>query len=88
MERLLDCDTMLQFTFTNLNEDPKRIITFKNGSREVCDKNSGYEVDVYFRSTLRALSEVWWGENSILAACESEKLKATGPPAYTKNLSH
>ena len=32
-------------------------------------------------------SEIWWGETSILAACKTEKLKVTGPPVYTRNLS-
>ena len=86
-DELPDCDTVLQFTFTDLDENSRRFVTIKADSREVCDENPGYEVDVYFRSTLRTLSEIWWGETNILSACKTEKLKVTGLPVYTRNLS-
>jgi DNA-binding HxlR family transcriptional regulator len=86
-DQLPDCDTVLQFTFTDLDENPKWFVTIKDGKREICDTNLGHEVDVYFRSTLKTLDEIWWGQMNLIAACESEQLKVTGPPVYTRNLS-
>jgi DNA-binding HxlR family transcriptional regulator len=80
-------DTVLQFTFTDLDENPKRYILVQDEKREVCDENPGYEVDVYFRSTLRTLSEIWWGDKSLRSACASELLKVQGTPVYTKNVA-
>lgn len=79
-------DTVMQFTFTDLDETPKRYILIQGEKREVCDENPGYEVDVYFRSTLRTMSEIWWGDLALPAACQAEKLKVIGPPVYTRNL--
>jgi DNA-binding HxlR family transcriptional regulator len=80
-------DTVLQFTFTDLDATPRRYILVQDEKREVCDENPGYEVDVYFRSTLRTLSEIWWGERDLRAACNDELLKVTGPPVYTRRLA-
>jgi DNA-binding HxlR family transcriptional regulator len=80
-------DTVLQFTFTDVNETPRRYVLVRDDKREVCDENPGYEVDVYFRSTLRTLSEVWWGDVGLAAARDKGALQVTGPVAYTRNLS-
>jgi DNA-binding HxlR family transcriptional regulator len=80
-------DSVLQFTFTDLEGSPRRYIVVHGDQRESCDLNPGYEVDVYFRSTLRTLSEIWWGERSLRSACEQGSLQVTGAPVYTRNLS-
>jgi DNA-binding HxlR family transcriptional regulator len=90
---LLDTDalpageTVMQFTFTDLDETPRRYILIQEDKREVCVENPGYEVDVYFRSTLRTLSEIWWGDVGLREACTCEALKVLGSPVYTRNLS-
>lgn len=80
-------DSVLQFTFTDLEDSPRRYILVHGDHREACDENPGFEVDVYFRSTLRTLSEIWWGDIDLRTACERDLLKITGAPAYTTNLS-
>lgn len=80
-------DTVLQFTFTDMDEASKRFVLIRDDKREVCDENPGYEVDVYFRSTLRTLSEIWWGDIGLSAARNGGALKVSGPVVYTKCLS-
>ena len=79
-------DSVLQFTFTDVPDMPRRYILVHGDDRESCDENPGYEVDVYFRSTLRTLSEIWWGDLALRAACERGLLKVTGAPVYTRSL--
>jgi len=81
-------DTVLQFTFTDLAERQKQYIVLHDEKREVCDENPGHEVDVYFRSTLRTLSEIWWGDAGLLAAVDDGRLKVSGSVAHTKRLKH
>lgn len=81
------CDTVLQFTLTDIDEPQKHFVLIKEDSCESCELNPGYEVDVYFRSTLSDLNAVWWGEIGIGAAIESGKIKVSGSPAYTRNLA-
>lgn len=86
-EELPAGDTVMQFTFTDLEETPKRYIIIQDDKREVCDENPGHEVDLFFRSTLRTLSEIWWGDIGLRGACNSGSLQVVGPSVYTKNLS-
>jgi DNA-binding HxlR family transcriptional regulator len=86
-DQLPSGDTILQFTFTDFEDNAKRYILVHGDKREVCDENPGYEVDVYFRSTLRTLSEIWWGDMALPAACDDKSLQVTGQPTYTRNLA-
>jgi len=80
-------DTVMQFTFTDLEKSSRQFILVHGNKREVCGENPGYEVDIYFRSTLRTLSEIWWGDVGLPSACNDESLKVVGSPVYTKSLS-
>ncbi len=80
-------DHVLQFTFADLDDEATRFILLQRGTREVCQENPGYEVDVYFESTLRTLSEVFWGDVSLAAARKSGALNVVGPSALTRRLS-
>jgi DNA-binding HxlR family transcriptional regulator len=87
VDKLPDCDTVLQFTLTDVAVPRRNFILIRDGRGEYCDENYGYEVDVYFRSTLRDLSSVWWGETGVLAAIETGRIRVTGSPAFTRNIS-
>jgi len=79
-------DTVIQFTFTDLEERQKQFIVVHETKREVCDENPGHEVDVYLRTTLRTLSEIWWGDTALSAACQDQRLKVSGSVAHTRHL--
>jgi putative sterol carrier protein len=80
-------DTVLQFVFTDQEDIAKQYILLHGDKRQVCDENPGYEVDVYLRGTLRAFSEIWWGEVDVRTAIASGSLKVTGSPVYTKRIA-
>lgn len=80
-------DHVLQFKFTDLGPEATRFILVQREGREVCHENPGYEVDVYFESTLRTLTEIFWGDRSLAQAREAGGLKVVGASAYTKRLS-
>lgn len=85
-DQLPDCETVLQFTLTDIDEPRKHFVLVKSDSCESCEQNPGYEVDVYFRSTLSDLSAVWWGETHISTAIDTGRIKVSGSPAYTRNV--
>jgi len=86
-EHLPAGNAVLQFTFTDLAEGQKQYIVIDDEKREVCDENPGHEVDVYLRATLRTLSEIWWGDTSLDAACADGRLKVSGSTPYTRHLA-
>jgi DNA-binding HxlR family transcriptional regulator/putative sterol carrier protein len=85
-EELPAGDTVIQITFTDLAEGQKQFIVLHDGKREVCDDNPGHEVDVYLRSTLRTLSEIWWGDTTLLAALDDGRLKVSGSVVHAKRI--
>ncbi|HSG64656.1 MAG TPA: hypothetical protein VLD39_06635, partial [Gammaproteobacteria bacterium] len=87
VEELPTRDTVLQFTFIDFAESPQRYIFVHDGKREVCDINPGHEVDVFIRGSLRALSEVFWGERDLRQAISEGAVKLVGPSAYTRSVS-
>jgi len=80
-------DLVLQFKFSDLGPEATRFILVQRDSREVCNENPGHEVDVYFESTLRTLTEIFWGDRDLIKAVESGALGVVGASAYTKRLS-
>lgn len=81
-------DSVFQFTYTDLPDQPAWYITVKDGKCEVCDQNLGHEVDVYFRSPFGILNGIWAGQTPLAAAREAGSLKVTGPAVYVRNLSN
>jgi len=80
-------ETVIQISFTDVDNMPRVFVFIGPDRREFCDENPGHEVDVYLRSTLRTLTEVLLGDQSLEGACRSEALKVQGAPVYTRNLA-
>jgi DNA-binding HxlR family transcriptional regulator len=79
--------TVIELILEDVEEMPRVFVIIRAGEREICDENSGHEVDVYVRTTLRTLTEIMLGDVSLLAARDRGTLKVTGPTVYTKNLA-
>jgi len=78
--------TVLQFSFTDLKRYGKWWIKVGGDGVDLCTDNPGHDVDVYFTSDLRTLTEVWMGDKPIKQAQSENKLKIVGPSMYLKNL--
>ncbi len=78
--------TVIQFSFTDLEQYNKWWIKIQNKEVDLCTENPGTEVDVYFTCNLRTLTEVWMGDVSIQQARSEKDLKIVGSSMYTKNI--
>jgi DNA-binding HxlR family transcriptional regulator len=82
--------TVLRFRFTDLNKYADWWIRVDNAAAEadvdLCTEDPGDDVDVYFTTTLRTLTEVWMGDLPLARAREDGRLQIVGPSAYTRNL--
>ena len=86
-EGLPSGDTIIQISLTDVSHMPKVFVIIRGDKREVCDENPGHEVDIYLRATLRTLTEILLGDQSLQAACDSKALQVLGPPVYTRNIA-
>jgi len=92
VERRLDTNklpggqTVLKFRFTDLKRYGEWWIKVKGDEVDLCTEDPGHDVDVYFTTDLRTMTEVWMGDLSVKRAQSERKLNIVGPSAYLRNL--
>ena len=85
-EKLPSGRTLLKFKYADLDNFSDWWLKIENGDVEVCLDDEGHEVDVYFTSDLRTMTEVWMGDLSLTEAQDDGRLKIVGSSAYLRNL--
>ncbi len=86
-QQLPSGQSVIQFNVQSEAEAAKKFIMVREGTAQSCDDNLGNEVDLYLSADLKTLYQIWYGEVSVNAACETKLLKAVGPPVYTNSIS-
>lgn len=79
--------TILQFEFSDLNNMRQWWLVVTEHSVEVCEKNPGYDVDVYFTSTVRIMTDVWLGHRTYRDAIRAKDLTVIGDTGLTKTVN-
>lgn len=85
--RMIGDETVIQFDFTDLPEQRKWWIIVKDDRAEICIKDPARDIDVFFTTTVRTMSDVWMGDRSYKDAMRTGDLTVQGPPALTRNIS-
>ncbi|MEN8166409.1 MAG: helix-turn-helix domain-containing protein [Pseudomonadota bacterium] len=86
-DRLPGNETVVRFKFTALDELGDWWIVATDDNVDVCVKDPGKEVDVYFTTDLRTMIGTWMGDIPYRTAISSGQLKLVGPRALTRNIS-
>ncbi|TNE40544.1 MAG: transcriptional regulator [Alphaproteobacteria bacterium] len=79
--------TVVKFHFTDLKEQSDYWLMIEGDRVELCLKDPGRDVDVYFSSTVRTLSDVWMGDRTYREAIKAGDLDIQGIAALTRNVS-
>ena len=85
-EKLPGGDTVIKFEFTDLSDVPDWWIVVTGAEVDVCTSDPGKDVDVYFQTTVRTLTDVWMEARSYREAINAGELMVTGPRALTRNI--
>lgn len=80
-------ETILKFRFSDLAEQRDWWLIVKDGGAEVCLKDPGKEIDVYFNCSVRTLSDVWMGDRTYREAIQSGDLGVQGDRTLTRNIT-
>ncbi|MGD2118781.1 MAG: helix-turn-helix domain-containing protein [Chromatiales bacterium] len=81
-------ETVIRFKFTDLTDLADWWIVITDKEVDVCVKDPGKDIDVYFTTDLRTMIATWMGDTSYRSAIKSGQLKLVGPTALTRNISH
>lgn len=64
-----------------------KYIMVHGGKKEVCEENSGYDVDVNLTADLKTFGQIWFNALAISSAIKSGRMKVFGTSFYTKNIT-
>ena len=77
---------VLRFKFTDLDRYAAWWVKVKEEDVDLCMDDPGSEIDVYFTSELRTLTEVWMGDLSLQKAQETGRLQIVGSTRMLRNI--
>lgn len=80
-------ETVIRFEFTDFETQKHWWIVVTENRVDLCIKDPGKDVDIYFSSSVRCLADVWMGERTYKEALKSNDLKIVGPPSLTRNVT-
>jgi DNA-binding HxlR family transcriptional regulator len=81
---LPDGETVLGFTFTDLDSFGHWWLVILNGEVDLCYADPGKDVDCYITSTSRNLIDVWMGDLALPAALKNEAVQIVGERQITR----
>lgn len=84
VDQLPGAKAILQFTFSDLKKQRVWWLVVEDEKVDVCIKDPGREVDVYFTSTVKTMTDVWLGHESYASALRSGDLHMSGPMSLTR----
>jgi len=85
-DKLVGDETVIRFKFTDIEDLSNWWLIARDKDVDVCVKDPGKDVDVYFTCPVKTLIDVWMGDLSYRKAVNSNKLKVVGPSALTRNI--
>jgi DNA-binding HxlR family transcriptional regulator len=86
-DALPDGETVLCFIFDDLVSFKSWWLVVRNREVDVCTENPGKDVDLYIKTTLRNLVEIWEGDIEIKAAQQQNLVKTQGNKRLANTMS-
>jgi len=79
-ENLPDRRVVVQFCFPDASDEHRDFwIVLDEDEIDLCLKDPGFEEDLYIRSTVRMMTDIWLGEKNILEAQSDDSFWIGGP---------
>jgi DNA-binding HxlR family transcriptional regulator len=78
--------TVIKFKFTDLKNYANWWIKIVDENVDLCTDNPGYDVDVFFTTELRTMTEVWMGDLSLQKAQDDRRLMVNVLSPHLRNL--
>ena len=86
-EKLIGRETIIRFKFTDIEEYPDWWLVVTGNEVDLCVKDPGKEVDVYFTSDVKTMADIWMGDNTYRKAIRDDLLQIVGHDMLTRNVT-
>lgn len=77
-DQLPETETIIRFNFNDMPEKGNWWLICEGGEVEACDKDPGKDIDVYFSTTVKTMTEIWMGKRSYRTARKADEISVTG----------
>jgi len=86
IDELPDGETIFCFIFNDIERYNNWWLIVRADSVDLCTDNPGMDVDLYIRSSLRTMVEVWEGDLALQAALDDERIDTQGNKQLSKTM--
>ena len=86
-EKIKGQETIIKFRFSDLSEQRDWWLVVSPEKSEVCIKDPGKNIDVYFNCSVQTLSDIWMGDRTYRDAIKNGDLLMDGDPSLTRNVT-
>ena len=86
-EKLIGRETIIRFKFTDIEEYPDWWLVVTGDEVDLCVKDPGKEVDVYFTTDVKTMADIWMGDNTYRKAIRDGLLQIVGHDMLTRNVT-
>ncbi|WP_298563114.1 helix-turn-helix domain-containing protein [uncultured Aliiroseovarius sp.] len=87
-EKLPTGEIVIHFKFSDVEERSTWWLIVQSGVVDICDRDPGKDVDIYFTTTVKTMVDVWMGDSSYHRAITAEEMTIIGPSSLTRNVSN
>lgn len=86
-EKLPGAETVIRFKFVDMEEKANWWLVVTDGVVDICDRDPGRDVDVFFTASVKTMADAWMGEISYRKAIGDGSLSIVGPSALTNHIA-
>lgn len=86
-EKLPETETIARFSFTDMTDKSEWWIVVADDAVEVCDKDPGKDVDVFFTTTVKTMADIWMGSETYRKAKRDKKISIVGNRYLVNNVT-
>jgi len=86
-EKLAANETVIQFKFLDSKELPDWWIIVIDDNVDICTNDPGKDVDVYFTSTIKTMTDIWMGDRTYKQAKRDGDMNIVGNKQLTSNIT-
>lgn len=85
--KLIGNETVIRFMFTDIAKHPDWWLVVVDEEIDLCVKDPGKNIDIYFTSTVKTMADIWMGDSTYKKAIKDGTLILVGDKNMTSNIT-
>ena len=86
-DNLIGHETVIRFMFTDVEKYRDWWLVVIGNQIDLCVKDPGKNIDIYFTSTVKAMADIWMGDSTYKKAIKQGALKLVGNKILMNNIT-